>query len=135
NEKKEEVRANMAVALVDSLRQQLSMSESDLNAAKEQIERLKTEQAELASTRAEYLTLKDEIEIYRELLNTVQKQLDTIQGNNLINANQILWMQQPFPPDSRSFPKLAITLSVAVALGLFLSLGIAFLREMLDTTV
>jgi capsular exopolysaccharide synthesis family protein len=127
--------AQAGVSLLESLKLQVSSTKADLDTQTKKVDDLKAEQAELASTRAEYLSLKDEIDTYTELMNTVQKQLDTISGSQLINANQITWAQKPETPDTRSFPKLSIVMSIAVALGLFLSLGIAFLREMLDTTV
>ena len=38
-------------------------------------------------------------------------------------------------PEKPSFPKLPITMTVAIALGLVLALSIAFLRELMDTSV
>ena len=42
---------------------------------------------------------------------------------------------EPDLPDSPSFPRLPITMTLAIAFGLMLSLGIAFLREFTDTSV
>ena len=131
----ESAAAQAQVSILDSLKMQVASTKSDLEEQTKKVDKLKADQAEMSSTRAEYLSLKDEIETYTELMNTVQKQIDTISGSQLINSNQITWAQRPETPDTRSFPKLSIVMSFAIALGLFLSLGIAFLREMLDTTV
>src|SRR5690606_4447074 len=45
------------------------------------------------------------------------------------------WSARPEKPQIMSFPRLPITLALAVFLGLALSVGIAFLRELLDTSV
>lgn len=55
-----------------------------------------------------------------------------IQGNNWGTAEMAA---QPDLPDRPSFPRLPLTMSLAIGMGLVLSLGIAFLRELLDTTV
>lgn len=128
-------RAQAEVAVVEGLRAQMASSEADVQAMQAKIDAVKASQAEAAATRAEYLTLKDELDIYRELSQSMQRQLDVIAGQNQISANQLVWAGPVPTPDSRSFPKLPITMSVAIAVGLLLSLGIAFLREMLDTTV
>jgi len=48
---------------------------------------------------------------------------------------QVDWAQRPETPILPSFPKLPITMLVAIMLGLGVCLGIAFTREMLDTSV
>lgn len=47
----------------------------------------------------------------------------------------IQWAQHPLKPDIPSFPKLAIFLPAGAAIGLVLSLAIAFARELMDQTV
>jgi capsular exopolysaccharide synthesis family protein len=128
-------RAQAEVGVIEQLRSMVAVAENDVKSMQAKIDAVKTSQAEAAATRAEYLTLKDELEIFRELSQSMQRQLDTIAGQNQISANQLVWAGPVPTPDTRSFPKLPITMSVAIAVGLLLSLGIAFLREMLDTTV
>jgi capsular exopolysaccharide synthesis family protein len=136
DEKKAEVGAQMQVSLIEQLEQAAKSTEKDLDAVNKQIDNLKEELAEIATIRAEYLTLKDEEEAYRDLLDTVTQQLDTIQSQNqTVTANGLEWIRRPEQPDKKSFPNLPIVMSIAVGLGLALSLGIAFLREMLDTSV
>ena len=47
----------------------------------------------------------------------------------------VFWAQRPDIPDRMSFPKLPVTLAVSILLGLALSIGLALLKEMLDTSV
>jgi uncharacterized protein involved in exopolysaccharide biosynthesis len=49
--------------------------------------------------------------------------------------SQVEWNSMPQRPDAPTFPKLPMTMAVSVMFGLALSLGIAFLRELTDTTV
>src|SRR4029077_18566576 len=52
-----------------------------------------------------------------------------------LDMNTISWGQHPETPDTPSFPVLKWTLAACVAIGLSLSIGISFLREMMDTSV
>ena len=54
---------------------------------------------------------------------------------NSENRARVTWSGPVDLPDHRTFPKLWITLPLAVMIGLALSLGIAFLRELTDTTI
>ncbi len=136
DQKKAEVGANMQAMLLESLSQQVKAAQNDYDALVKQLELIKEALADAATTRAEYMTLKDDEDNYKELLKTVSDQLDTITSNNqTIVANGIDWIRKPETPDKRSFPNIVIVMGIAVGLGVALSLGIAFLREMLDTSV
>jgi capsular exopolysaccharide synthesis family protein len=136
DQKRDEVRATSQVQVLEQLEQSAKSTQTELEAVTKQIQGIKETLADAATTRAEYLTLKDEEETYRALLQTVTEQYDTIMSNNQsITANGIEWAQHPATPDKRSFPNLIIVMSIAMGLGLALSFGIAFLREMLDTSV
>ncbi|HWB52621.1 MAG TPA: polysaccharide biosynthesis tyrosine autokinase, partial [Tepidisphaeraceae bacterium] len=83
-----------------------------------------------------YLTAQDEQKSLQDLIKNVNQQLDDIsQINNQADLASISWMQPPDLASEMSFPKLWLTMSVAVFLGLGISLGIAFTREAMDTTV
>jgi capsular exopolysaccharide synthesis family protein len=48
---------------------------------------------------------------------------------------KVSWQSQPQLPTTPSFPKLKVILPISLGIGLLLALGIAFLREMTDTTI
>ncbi len=135
-EKKAEVAAEMQVMLIEQFEQAAKTTQVDLDAVNKQLDRIRETLADAATTRAEWMTLKDEEENYRDMLTDVTKQLDTVtSANQSVTANGLEWIRRPEVPDKKSFPNLPIVMSIAVGLGLALSLGIAFLREMLDTSV
>jgi receptor protein-tyrosine kinase len=51
------------------------------------------------------------------------------------SSAKVAWAQMPEIPRNRSFPKLPVTMALAIALGLALSVGIAFLREIMDQSI
>ena len=110
-------------ARLDKLIEQLTAARADLNALTEELAKMLIAQAELDQQRA--------------MLNQVDESLSTITSSRNRNQNlaDVSWASTPTTPDSRSFPKLKTTMAAALFLGLALSLGIAFLRELTDTSV
>jgi capsular exopolysaccharide synthesis family protein len=89
-----------------------------------------------AGALTELARLKEHEKHTEELLQKADQQRRNlslqIQSNAWSTAN---FFMDPDLPDSPSFPKLPITMTLAIAFGLMLSLGIAFLREFTDTSV
>src|SRR5690606_23137093 len=75
---------------------------------------------------------KERAEEIRELERQLAKVQEMQHQSELTGVS---WMTRPETPDLMSFPKLPITMALAVFAGLALSVGIAFLRELLDTSV
>lgn len=62
---------------------------------------------------------------YRDVMNTTSAQ----------NQSVIEWASHPETPEQPTFPRLKMTMAMAIFIGLCLALGIAFLRELMDDTV
>jgi len=106
---------------------------TDIN---DRVAKLTARISELQSTKNEVSRMTHQRDDLRQKLDKVkdeQDKLGLVMGNDKLSP--IEWSAQPDLPDRPSFPKLSIVLPMALALGLMLSLGIAFLREMTDTTV
>ena len=109
-------------ASLDKMNEQIDAARADLNALTEELAKMLIAQADLDQQRA--------------MLNQVDEQLATIQNSrNLQKLADVSWASNPTTPDTRSFPKLKVMLAIGLFLGLALSLGIAFLRELTDTSV
>jgi capsular exopolysaccharide synthesis family protein len=132
----EKRRAELRVEYRESLQGQMESAKAQYDTITASIDKLKDELGEVNLTRMDYLRNKDELMYDQEQLKAVSEKLDEIATyNNRADLAAIDWAQHPEPPDSRSFPRLPITVAVTVAFGLALSLGIAFTRELADTTV
>jgi len=109
---------------------------STVQSLSDRIDKMKDTLGDLDYKRVQYLSKYDEAKAVQENLQAVKNQLETI---TLTKTQQALagvdWARHPEKPDMPSFPKLPITLGVALAVGLVLSLGLAFVRELLDTSV
>jgi capsular exopolysaccharide synthesis family protein len=113
----------------DSIVSQSELVDSRIASLKSDIADLSTKSAQLLLSREEEASLREYVTRYENEL----KEID--QAIRARDEGVLAWDEKPLPPDERSFPKLLTTMSSAIFIGLFLSLGIAFLREITDTTV
>ena len=107
-----------------------------LDAIDRQIKDVNAQLAEFSRMLFDYNKHLEELRVLRVQRDNVQEEMDKL-GATLSSGrySPVDWAQQPSLPDYASFPRLPMTVGAAVIMGLILSLGIAFLRELTDTTV
>ena len=133
---KAEVRASAKTAVLDEYRGMVSAAQAQLQAVEERIDQIKQEMGELKKAQLRYLQLVEEEKERAEEIRELERQLAKVQEmQHQSELTGVSWMTRPETPDLMSFPKLPITMALAVFAGLALSVGIAFLRELLDTSV
>ncbi len=113
-----------------------SAAEEALKRINQRVSDLRGEIANLAKKRNDYDRLQSELANVRTQLDRVKDQQDKI--GYLMNDSKwskVDWATLPDLPDHPTFPKLSTIMPLSIMIGLALSLGIAFLREMTDTTV
>ncbi len=107
---------------VQSMQGQITAIQAATQQATEHMEQLLLKQAERAADQTK--------------LDKIDDQLDQIAAYNAKHdVAGVEWAAQPELPDIPSFPKLGLTMTAAITLGLIFALGIAFLRELLDTSI
>lgn len=124
--------------LSDQVRSDLAVAKQLAESYTERVETLKKELGQLANAMSDYLTAKDEEQAYREMLKKVNEELNFIrQADSQNELGGISWAPggQPITPEEPTSPKLPKTVGLCVMLGLSLSIGIAFVRELTDQTV
>ena len=99
------------------------------------IDQLKTELGEISANLAEYAGLKDEMDDYKEQERSTGERVEVLKNAVRQQVASCAWNGTPTKPEALSSPNLRVILPVAVMLGLAFSLGVAFLREMADTSV
>ncbi|MBC7784189.1 MAG: polysaccharide biosynthesis tyrosine autokinase [Burkholderiales bacterium] len=99
------------------------------------LDRLRAELGQVSSDVAEYYSRKDEADSYKVLAREMEERVQALSAATRDQRVGVTWNSMPTIPETRSSPRLAVYLPAALAIGLALSLGIAFLREVLDTTV
>ncbi|HEY1683987.1 MAG TPA: polysaccharide biosynthesis tyrosine autokinase [Tepidisphaeraceae bacterium] len=136
DETKASVRATYSSMELGLLREDVQQYQRVQTELQKRIDQSKSDLGELNNKMSQYLTAQDEEKSLDELVKGVDRQLDEItQINNQADLASVVWMQPPDVPAEMSFPKMWMTLSIAIFLGLGAALGIAFTREAMDTTV
>lgn len=101
-----------------------------------QVKDLKTELVDLSSRLRQYMLLVNQMQGLNEELRNVKQKLDNADQKTIKNMQtKVDWFQRPEIPITLTFPKLAMVMTISITVGLALALGIAFLREVTDTTV
>ncbi|HWE02526.1 MAG TPA: hypothetical protein VG326_08950, partial [Tepidisphaeraceae bacterium] len=96
----------------------------------QRVQTIRGEISDLARDRNEYERLSSDVTNLRAQLDHVKDQQDKI--GYLMTPGKwapVEWATFPDLPDHPTFPRLVVTLPLAIMIGLALSLGIAFLRE------
>jgi len=131
-----DLRSKMRLQVIDQLKQTTDTATADLEIINNRVIQLKSDLGELSNRMAEYMVLVEEEKGVRDYLKRIEDQLDSANASQLKNVEtKVVWYARPELPTNRSFPKIEWVMTLAIASGLALSLGIAFLRELLDTSV
>jgi len=126
--------ASLRMALLEGLKNAITSTQQRLEGVTQQLAKTQQEVSDVSNIYRQYLAAKDEEVVIRNELKEITDSLDQITVQNGVDGG-INWSTRPTIPDSPSFPKLSSTMTMAVMCGLGLALGIAFLRELTDTSV
>jgi len=132
----EQLSSTLTEGMKAALENEISASEANQKRIEEFIKKTDDELGALNQSMNDYRVLQKRETNLRDHLDRLQDQLNEMRQFSLNSPwTAAKWSALPVTPDRPSFPKLAYTMFASLVLGLFLSLGIAFLREMTDTTV
>ena len=132
----EDLRKEMTRRFHDELTEALIDTQAKVTAINAQVASVQSKLAVVATEQNEYQHLKSD---ERAVLEKIGKLKDTAESFRNSNPNgeysNVSWYTHPEMPEVPTFPKLANTMTMAIGLSLMLGLGIAFLREVTDTSV
>lgn len=129
-----EFRARMTGEFQGRMQGAVQAAEAKVTGINTRINDIRGELGELDYKMLQAMVLQDQAKAITEQLKEVEEQIRLIAASS-DSRTGLDWAVYPDTPKLPSFPKLWLTISAAGALGLFLSLGLAFLRELLDTSV
>ena len=135
-QREDDLRARLQAQYVDRLQQGLAAAKTSLDAINKQIQDLNAKAQAASDTRAEIKRREEALKTANDHLAQLKLQADVVKAtSNERPQEDVNWAVIPLTPMEPSFPKLPLTIGVTVILGLGLAVGLAFLREMLDTSV
>jgi succinoglycan biosynthesis transport protein ExoP len=122
--------------VVEAMREKMTMDQGEIEQMDKHITEINSQMAQLTTWMEQLLQKQSEQEAINLKLKTLNDELEQIATYNVRHDFAgVEWAAQPEIPETPSFPKLGVTLPIAIALGLMMALGIAFLREFLDTSI
>ncbi|MDB5319525.1 MAG: hypothetical protein JWN40_1156 [Phycisphaerales bacterium] len=131
-----EAKANGKVQILEGYQQEAVSAKAKLDGLNERVNNLKQDMGELSNSMVQYFQLQQEERGLVEQLKQVREQIEGVMALSSAHAaEEVVWRAMPEIPMNKSFPKLWIIMAMAIAVGLALSLGIAFLREAMDQSI
>lgn len=136
NDMREEIKAGVLSSLRSQYSGEAEAAQLRMKGLQKQIDAAQIALAKIQAARMELSVLETEAEGVRKAMDEVNADLNELTSKIYTGSDSTVeWAVPPSTPDLPSFPELWITLTCAIFLGLALALGIAFLREVTDTTV
>lgn len=136
--KREELRVQYGAQFREMMLNKANTSEMKFKTATKQLEELQKRHGEATSDLLAYNNAKELFDYYQKRRQEIQERLDVIAVNperDLKRRGSVMKVSDVEEPKELSFPDLRISLAVAAMAGLCLSLGIAFMRELMDSSV
>lgn len=134
-----DVRLASRAQLLDEARHDVDGSKMALDRYNQEIASLDSEISDLNKDLGDYHSEKDRLDgtngINKKLQDVNDKLEEIAQFTHQKDQTILAWKAYPDAMDIPSFPKLSVTMTLSVLAGLCLSLGFAFARELMDTTV
>jgi capsular exopolysaccharide synthesis family protein len=129
-------RERYKTVVVEGLRQKIATEKGEIANYDSNIKDITSQMAQLTTWSEQLLQKQSEQESIIAKQKHLNDELEEIATYNVRNdLAGVGWAAQPELPEIPSFPKLAVTMTMAIALGLCAALGIAFLREFMDTSI
>jgi polysaccharide biosynthesis transport protein len=131
----DEQRVNISTMMREQAQSEVQSAQAKFDQIQRAIGGIEQQIGELNREMTEYLTGRDEQTYLGSRLKDIEERIAVIDANSNNPARVTVTGMTAEEPTSMSFPKLPVTLLMSGVLGLGLSLGIAFLRELMDTRV
>jgi len=132
----EKARVRYRSQVEEDLKQKVREAQDRADMMDANIKTINGQMTQLTERMQQLIQKQAERALDEDKLKGIENRLEMITSYNARHdIGGVEWESQPELPEIPSFPKLAVTMPVSIALGLLLALGIAFLRELLDTTI
>ncbi len=131
-----DARAQARGNVISQLTGLVESAEDRLEEATVEVRRLNAELAQLENDAAELEKLNRDRQALAQTVNEMEIRLELLRRAAVAQPSKVLqWYQPVTPPTSPDFPRLPLTVAACLFVGVGSVVGLAFLREVLDTTV
>ena len=133
---REELRSDYAETMRTMLENQIAAVSGNAKSIETESTKLKGSLSDMNTAIVKYRLLQEKEKRLQDKIDGYEQEIRRVAEFRLkLHWKPVEWQAEPLLPDRPSFPKLIVTMPLAILGALALSLGIAFLRELTDTTV
>ena len=135
--REDDARARLTMEVIASLEGAVSGAEARMATVDKQLLDLNTTLTLISQTKSRIQSKRDELMAAREKVLDLEEKILILQTttNTQQRREELDWAAKPVRPTTAAFPRLPVTVGTTMAIGLGLVIGIAFLREVLDSSV
>ena len=135
-QQEDDTRAKARNEITSGWESQLKGAQETADDLKDKEKRLNDQLNEIGVARSQLESARRRLATASDVYENMRLQLSTQQLDSTSRPNeQLSWAARPTTPYTPSFPNLKLTVAMCVLLGVGLAVGLAFLREVLDTSV
>lgn len=129
-------RVRYTAEIEESLNESVQREQDLIKSMDKRISDLRDQMADLTDHNEQLMQKQTERVQDTNKLTKLEDELEDVAAYNAKhNFAGIEWAAQPELPDAPSFPKMGVVMVASITMGLFVALGIAFLRELMDTSI
>jgi len=121
--------------IVNAIRQDQASANQRVNSLEIAVMGLKKEAAKANLSRYEMDSINRESEAYKQIYEGILKKYNETSLQGDINKTNVFLVDAAVPPTKKYSPKIILNLILAMFIGFFLGLGLAFFFEYLDDTI
>ncbi|NWF52779.1 MAG: hypothetical protein HXY47_06825 [Nitrospirae bacterium] len=121
--------------IIDAIKQDYDSANLRVNNLQKALASHKSEVLNLNISRYEVDSLSRETEAFKNTYDTVLQKFNESALQSDINRTNVFIVDMAVPPTEKYSPKLKLNVALAVLVGLFLGIGLAFLFDYLDDTI
>jgi len=122
--------------VLEDANEKVALAQRSLDQMGKRVDTLKGDMAHLTDVMTDLLEKQSEKEGFEAKIRQINDHLSQIDSFSVKHDfSGVDWAARPERPEQPSFPQLKVIMPLMIALGLAIALGVAFLRELLDTSI
>jgi capsular exopolysaccharide synthesis family protein len=131
-----QARVQARMEVLEEAKQKLTDNKNQIDLLQKDISSVQGDMAQLTDKETQLNQKLSDKGDYETKLKDINNEIDQINNtDSKADFAGIEWEERPELPNIPSFPKLQMIMPFSIAVGLALALGIAFLREWMDTSI
>jgi polysaccharide biosynthesis transport protein len=131
-----DARVRYRTQVLEMAKDHLSDAQRSIDETQHSIDAIRGDMSHLTDLMTRLLRLQSDKSAYETRIKNIDEQLDQLANYSVRrDFSGVEWQAHPEVPEVPTFPKLGVVMTMSIVMGLGLALGIAFLKELMDTSI